>query len=339
MIYIIFGASGSGKTTLLDIIKSNYDNVDVHVKATTRKVRLYDDDEIVSIPLGIPTDKYDYIYSQYGYEYGIEKAQIKKSLSLNRPHFIICNDVETVEKIKNDFRGKVTVIFLFFNAPREVLEQIQKTRKISDDEVDVRLNKIGYLNQVFIENPNLFDEVIKNNYGDSPNKMIKQIDRVISGLQQKNSNIQEILENFRKEVVENKKDELPVEKGFLFIIMAMSKEEPILDDIHSTFKRVCEVYNLRAERVDDDFGFQKIDLKVLSHIKLAEFIIADLTFERPNCYYEIGYAHALNKKVILTAKEGTKIHFDISTFPVISYKSMSDLERQLKERLGKILNK
>ena len=90
---------------------------------------------------------------------------------------------------------------------------------------------------------------------------------------------------------------------------------------------------------DDDFGFQKIDLKVLSHIKLAEFIIADLTFERPNCYYEIGYAHALNKKVILTAKEGTKVHFDISTFPVISYKSMSDLERQLKERLGKILNK
>jgi len=63
MIYIIFGASGSGKTTLLDIIKSNYDNVDVHVKATTRKVRLYDDDEIVSIPLGIPTDKYDYIYT------------------------------------------------------------------------------------------------------------------------------------------------------------------------------------------------------------------------------------------------------------------------------------
>ena len=338
MIYVIFGASGSGKTTLLDIIKSNYDNVDVHKKATTRNVRLYDDDdEIVSMPLGIPTEKYDYIYSQYGYEYGIEKLQIEKSFSQKRLHFIICNDVETIEKLKNDFRGKVTVIFLFFNAPREVLEQIQRTRKISDDEIDVRLNKIQYLNQVFIENPNLFDEVIKNNYGDSPNKMLKQVDRVVNGLQSKNSNLQEILNLFRKEIVENKKEELAFEKGFLFIIMAMSKKEPILDDIHSTFKRVCEVYNLRAERVDDDFGFQKIDLKVLNHIKLAEFIIADLTFERPNCYYEIGYAHALNKKVILTAKEGTKIHFDISTFPVISYNSMSELERALKERFGKIL--
>ena len=118
----------------------------------------------------------------------------------------------------------------------------------------------------------------------------------------------------------------------------MSDTEPILDDIHSTFKRVCDVYKLRGERVDDDFGFQQINLKVLNQIKLAEFIIADLTFERPNCYYEVGYAHALNKKVILTARKGTVIHFDISTFPVILYSSMSELEKKLKERFEKILS-
>jgi len=337
MIYIIFGASGSGKTTLLNIIKSNYDNVDVHTKAVTRNVRLYDDDEIVSMPLGIPTDKYDYIYSQYGYEYGIEKAQIEKSLIQNRPHFIICNDIETVEKLKNDFLGQVSVIFLCFDAPKEVLEQIQKTRKISDDEIEVRLNKIQYLNQVFIEKNHVFDEVIKNNYGDAPDKMLKQIDRIINGLQSKSNNIQEMLETIRKEVVVNKKEELSVEKDFLFIIMAMSEEEPILEDIHSTFKRICEFYKLRAERVDDKFSFQQIYSKILNHIKLAEFIIADLTFERPNCYYEIGYAHALDKKVILTARRGSKIHFDISNFPVIWYNSMSELERKLKEMFEKIL--
>lgn len=36
-IYIIFGASGSGKTTLLNIIQNNYNNIDIHKKATTRK--------------------------------------------------------------------------------------------------------------------------------------------------------------------------------------------------------------------------------------------------------------------------------------------------------------
>ena len=94
---------------------------------------------------------------------------------------------------------------------------------------------------------------------------------------------------------------------------------------------------MRAERVDDNFSFQQIYLKVLNHIRLAEFIIADLTFERPNCYYEIGYAHALGKKVILTARRGTEIHFDISNFSVIWYNSMSELERKLKIMFENIL--
>ena len=184
MIYIIFGASGSGKTTFMNLIKSNFDNVDIHEKATTRKIRRYDDDEIISIPSGIPRDKYDYIYNQYGYEYGIEKAQIERSLSMNRCHFVICNDIEIIERIKNDYRGKVTVIFLCFDAPREELIKIQKKREISDDEIDVRLNKMEYLNQVFIENTHVFDEVIKNKY-DYPDKMLKQVDRIINGLQAK----------------------------------------------------------------------------------------------------------------------------------------------------------
>lgn len=344
MIYIIFGASGSGKTTLLNIVKSHYDNIDVHTKATTRKIRMYDDKEIVSLPLGIPTDKYEYIYSQYGNEYGIQKSQIDASLNKNRHHFIICNDVDTIEKIKLDYPRQVSVIFLRFDAPKEVLEQIQKTRKISDDEIGVRLNKIQFLNQTFIDKSELFDEVVKNNFGDLPEKMINQIDRIINQSKATNFNsqndVKEILNIIKKNesVLKKSNDEDATIKDFLFIVMAMLDNEPILDDIHSTFKRVCEQNKLKAERVDDNFGFQQINLKILNHIKLAEYIIADLTFERPNCYYEIGYAQALNKKVILTAKKGTKVHFDIVTFPVIFYESMSELERKLKELFTKLLN-
>jgi len=337
MIYTIFGASGSGKTTLVNLIKSNFDNADVHEKATTREIRRYDDDEIISLPSGIPTDKYDYIYNQYGFDYGIQKAQIEKSLSRNRYHFLICNDIETIEKLKNDFPGKVTVIFLCFDAPKDELTKIQKKRKISDDEIDVRLNKMQYLNQVFIDNSYIFDEVIKNNYGE-PDKMLKQINRIVDGLQSKSNDIKELVEVIRKSVLENKIEKTLIEKGFLFIVMAMLKNEPILDDIHSTIKRICQTYNLRAKRVDDDFDFQQINLKMLNEIKLAEFIIADLTFGRPNCYYEIGYAHALNKKVILTAYKDTEIHFDISTFPVIRYNSMSELEKKIEKVFEKILS-
>ena len=337
MIYILFGASGSGKTTVLNIIKSHYQNIDVHIKATTRKKRVYDDEEIASFPLGIPNDQYDYIYSQYGYEYGIQKNQIEESLNQNKLHFIICNDIETIEKIKSDFNDLVKVIFLRFDAPKEVLESIQKTRRITDDEIGIRLNKIQFLNQTFIERSDLFNEVIKNNFGDQPEKMISQIDRIINPFNPSATNFQndvkEILRIIKQNdsVIKDTNNENKTISDFIFIIMAMVDNEPILDDIHSTFKRVCLANNLNAERVDDNFGFILINLKILNHMKLAEFIIADLTFERPNCYYEIGYAHALNKKVILTAKKGTKVHFDVSTFPVIYYNSMVELENKLNE--------
>lgn len=36
---------------------------------------MYDGEEIDSFVNGIPSDKYDYIYSQYGYDYGIQKSK------------------------------------------------------------------------------------------------------------------------------------------------------------------------------------------------------------------------------------------------------------------------
>ena len=57
--------------------------------------------------------------------------------------------------------------------------------------------------------------------------------------------------------------------------------------------------------------------------------MADLTHERPNVYYEIGYAHAFKKPTILTARKGTEPHFDVQGFPIISYDNSTNLEHEL----------
>jgi nucleoside 2-deoxyribosyltransferase len=46
----------------------------------------------------------------------------------------------------------------------------------------------------------------------------------------------------------------------------------------------------------------------LQYLHGAEFVIADLSFERPSCYYELGLAEALGKPVYLLAQAGTNIH-------------------------------
>ena len=79
--------------------------------------------------------------------------------------------------------------------------------------------------------------------------------------------------------------------------------------------------------------------RILSEIDSSEFLIADLTYERPNVYYEIGHAHARNKRVILVRKKGTKLHFDVAHRNCPEYENATGLKKLLRGRLESITNK
>jgi nucleoside 2-deoxyribosyltransferase len=48
--------------------------------------------------------------------------------------------------------------------------------------------------------------------------------------------------------------------------------------------------------------------EVLAEMKAASLIVADLSLERPSCYYELGVAQALGRPTFLLAVTGTVIH-------------------------------
>lgn len=79
--------------------------------------------------------------------------------------------------------------------------------------------------------------------------------------------------------------------------------------------------------------------RILHEIQASEFLIADLTYERPNVYYEIGYAHARNKRVILYRREGTELHFDVVHRNCPEYENTTALKKKLRKRLVAITNK
>lgn len=57
----------------------------------------------------------------------------------------------------------------------------------------------------------------------------------------------------------------------------------------------------------------RVDAEIFTKLHNASVVVADLTGERPNCFIEIGYALGRSIPTMMTAKEGTKIPFDVDT--------------------------
>ena len=127
-----------------------------------------------------------------------------------------------------------------------------------------------------------------------------------------------------------------MDKGFILMPMADDTE---LDKTYKIIKNECKKVDINAIRVDEIHSSAKVDVKVLEHIDDSEYIIVDLTYERPNVYYELGYAHGIGKKlenIILIAKSGTRLHFDIRNMSTIFYDNHNQLKIRLLKRLRAI---
>ncbi len=130
-----------------------------------------------------------------------------------------------------------------------------------------------------------------------------------------------------------------VVRNSAFILMSMNPLDDSLPDVCNAIKAACADFGIGAIRVDDIEHQEEITARVLEGIASAEFIIADLTGERPNVYYEIGYAHALGKKPMLFRKRGTPLHFDLSVHNAPEYRNNAELRSLLHKRLEAVLGR
>jgi nucleoside 2-deoxyribosyltransferase len=90
-------------------------------------------------------------------------------------------------------------------------------------------------------------------------------------------------------------------------VITPNRPDPLLTHKQEIIRRVAAKYDLSIF-----FGFERIgegnaenSLAILSG---SDFVLADLSLERPSCYFEVGFAQALAKPVALMASTGTLIH-------------------------------
>jgi hypothetical protein len=129
------------------------------------------------------------------------------------------------------------------------------------------------------------------------------------------------------------------EPNLVFVIMPFSDE---LDDAYMAIKDECSRQGLETKRVDDNVGAGLIIVEITELIEDAEFIICDLTKERPNVYYELGYAHGIGNQpldLFLIAREGTVLHFDIAPYRVHYYGSTEHLRSLIRTKFASLVKK
>jgi hypothetical protein len=113
-------------------------------------------------------------------------------------------------------------------------------------------------------------------------------------------------------------------RGLVFVIMSFTGSAS--SETYSVVKDECSRLGLQARRADEEGGSAFVIGDVTRLIEDAEFIICDLSEERPNVYYELGYAHGVGNEsddILLVAREGTRLHFDIAPLRVQYYASLA----------------
>jgi hypothetical protein len=110
----------------------------------------------------------------------------------------------------------------------------------------------------------------------------------------------------------------------LFVAMPFDPElDAFFEQVVEPAAKAAELEPVRIDKKEPE-GY--ITEAILSAIRRALLVLVDLTLERPNCYFEAGYARGAFRRVIFTCRADhdwrrsghgpLRVHFDVDTFPI-----------------------
>lgn len=124
-----------------------------------------------------------------------------------------------------------------------------------------------------------------------------------------------------------------------FVIMQFGTP---FDDVYTqVIQAVCKEFDLEVVRADEIYGPGLIIRDIVQSINEAAVVVAEISPQNANVYFEVGYAYAWSKPMILLAEKNTKLPFDVSPFRTLFYENSiagkARVEEGLRRHLSAIL--
>jgi len=125
-----------------------------------------------------------------------------------------------------------------------------------------------------------------------------------------------------------------------FVVMKF--DEPYNSFYEHVIRPVAQELGFAAVRADDVYRPGIILQDIITQIEESDVIIAEITPENANVFYELGYAHAMGKPTIILAEKGRPLPFDVSGYRCIFYENSirgkAGVEEQLRRHLKGLMN-
>ncbi len=309
---VVAGASGAGKTFMLSQLCEYRDDIIPIQKLTTRTHRMEEpEEESIDLIFDCSTSdvkKCDYTYQYCGKQYGFKKQKIDTILKKNKNPIVIIAKCDTIAKIKRDYQNALVLYVNSGLSGNDLKKQLIKFRDPIDVEERMKRQKNGFIDYIHHMNKGFFDYFLVNYFDDT---FLQQMEYIL----------EEELSDLN-------------DANYIFVIMSFDKK---YDDVYEALKmagKMVESRTLKIERVSEPFGDYIITERIEESIKKAELIICDLSEKSLNVYYELGYARSKNKTIIMTAKEGTELPFDVRQYNTNFYKDPFHLQKIVAEELN-----
>lgn len=121
-----------------------------------------------------------------------------------------------------------------------------------------------------------------------------------------------------------------------FVVMQFSEEfDALYNDV---IRPTCAKFGFEVIRADDIYKSGLIIEDISRSIEEASIVIADITRDNPNVFYEVGYAHGIKKPtILLSERQRAALPFDVSGFRTLFYDNTIGGKGEVEARLTKHL--